>query len=565
MNLTERISRKTVVPLLFLALTASYCTFPLLLRQNLPYAQDIIFHVFQADQFNLAIHDGIIYPRWVAGSNNGYGSANFIFYSPLSYYFVSFITLLVPSLIAAMVVALWCGFFLSGVAMFVAVRRLFGERGGVLSGVIYQFLPFHLMDLYMRGGFAEIFAFIWFPLIFLYLYETLHAINPKRGFAGLSISYAGLILTHLASAFIFTFAIAGYMVFHCFFADRSRLPKALLSLALGLGVSAVYLGPAVIERAYVQIEQLTMYKIGNYRDNFLFTPEKFSGGLADFYLPLHTGLVLEILLFLVIVAIMHKHRKRSFRSSREDFFVFLFLAALFLTTPLSMPLWAVVPGLPTLQFPWRWVSVIEISLCFLIGNVFAKGEPTAMGYPRLKRIAQSLIIVLLLASAVLILKSKTLPQRFVEKYLISGKVTVLIDPVMEYTPVWARNVDRLLSEKNEAVSVIAGSAVVRVLSWKSQSRILGITAHSPATLRLSTFYYPGWKASIDGRRSQIRIESKSGAMLLDVPQGEHTVDLKFTDIPIRSFSRSVSLISLFAVIFLPITFQRKKDRTLPKG
>lgn len=565
MNQNKGTLRKTIISALFLALAASYCTFPLILRQNLPYAQDIIFHIFQADQFNRAIHDGVIYPRWVLDSNNGYGSATFIFYSPLSYYLVSIITFLIPSLTAAMIVAIWCGFFSSGVAMFIAVRRLFGESGSLLSAVLYQILPFHLLDLYSRGGFAEIFAFIWFPLIFLWLHETLYSGKTRTASVGLSVSYAGLILTHLVSGFIFSFVIAGYLAYYLFQRENGFLIKTSLSLGLGLGLSSAYLIPVIFERKFVQINAITNCPIGDYRKNFLFTWDKIQSRLADFYVPLHTTVVLEALLFLLILLSVRKLRQSLSGYHQAIFFTILFLVAFFFTTPLSSPLWKVVPGLPMLQFPWRWVPVMEVSLCLLVGYVFSTESITKLQITAIKRRVFYVLIMISLASSVAIFNSKTLPQRFVDKYLVPEKIKTLVDPILEYTPIWARDMRTIMSEEgNKRVSVISGAASTDTIVWRSEQRTILVRSEIPSILRISTFYYPGWNAWMDGGKIQIETERVSGAMLLGVPKGEHTVELKFTDTPLRFFSKIVSEVSLFVAFFLVMISGRRRDAALRK-
>jgi uncharacterized membrane protein len=137
-----------------LAIGASFCTLPLLVHNSLPLSQDIVFHIFQADQFNQNLGNGVLYPRWVGGAVNGYGSPNFIFYSPMSYYFVALIHLITPSLISSMVGAIWFSFLLSGTTMLLLVNHFFSGYRSLIPAVLYQMLPFHLYDLYVRGAAA---------------------------------------------------------------------------------------------------------------------------------------------------------------------------------------------------------------------------------------------------------------------------------------------------------------------------------------------------------------------------------------------------------------------------
>lgn len=556
--------KKTIIRLLILALTAFYCILPLVIHKGLPYAHDIIFHVFQADQFNRAIHEGVFYPRWVPDSNNGYGSASFIFYSPLSYYLISVINIFTPSIIIAMITAIWCGIFFSGVTMFVATRKMLGESGSALPAVIYQILPFHLWNLYIRGTFAELFAFIWFPLIILFLHKTIESRN-KASVVGLSISYAGLILTHLVSGFIFSFVIGAYLIYNFFLVkDIKRLLQTLFSLILGLGLSAVYLVPVIFERKFVQIDYIVNCPVGNYQKHFLFTWDKVEAvlRLRNFYLPLHIGVVLEVLLFCFIVMIMQKNRQILLKKHCQNFYVFLFLSAFLLTTPISRPVWDIVPGFPFLQFPWRWIPMMEFSLCFLIAYIFSSDGMSILKFTILKRAVIYLLIILSLVSFVTIIKSRVIPDTSLNKFLNPEEVKRLLDPPLEYTPIGVKNIEAIMSEtRDKKASVLSGIARSRIEEWQSQKRVINIEASTSSLLRISTFYYPGWEAKIDGIKTPIKTEKESGAMLINIPEGKHTLELRFVDTPIRHYSKLISLASLFIVVFLFLRPQRTGSKS----
>jgi uncharacterized membrane protein YfhO len=85
-----------------------------------------------------------------------------------------------------------------------------------------------------------------------------------------------------------------------------------------------------------------------------------------------------------------------------------------------------------------------------------------------------------------------------------------------------------------------------------------VRAVTPVLVRIATFYYPGWKAEIDGVPAPMRIEEKSGAMLIHVPQGEHRLALRFEDIPLRRYAKMISVIALCVTVLL--LFFRKKPR-----
>jgi hypothetical protein len=550
-------NKDDIFRLFLLAFTALYCIVPLMIHQGLPYAHDIIFHVFQADQFDRVLHEGNFYPRWVQDSNNGYGSANFIFYAPLSYYLVSAIKMFTPSLTNAMRIAIWCGIFFSGITMFVATRKMFGASVNALPAVVYQIIPFHLWNIYIRGTFAEFFAFVWFPLIILFLNKTIES-RDRNAVIGLSVSYAGLILTHLVSAYIFSIVIGLYFIYNFFFLKKKKmLLQPLFSLALGLGLSSIYLMPVIFERKFVQIEYIINCPVGDYRKNFLFTWDKVQTVLRNFYLPIHISVSLEVIVFLFIMVLIRKNRQIVSHRQMVGFFPMLFLFAFFLTTPLSRPMWDLVPSFPFLQFPWRWIPMMEVSVCFLIAVLFSFGGLSDFRSNALKRAVVYLLVGLSLMSFITIIKSKVIPDTTIITLMGPEKIQKVMDPPLEYTPVWVNDIETIMSENiNEKVTVIEGEAQVHIIEWKSEKRVIDLIASMPTLIRIATFYFPGWDAEIDGKRTQINIQKENGAMLIDIPEGKHRLVLEFGDTPIRYYSKFISLASVL-IMFFGVLLARK--------
>jgi uncharacterized membrane protein YfhO len=134
--------------------------------------------------------------------------------------------------------------------------------------------------------------------------------------------------------------------------------------------------------------------------------------------------------------------------------------------------------------------------------------------------------------------------------------------LVEYRPLWLtdREKDFSLEQEKSPIVFKEGHGTAEIVSWKSQSRMIKAIATSTSTLRISTFYYPGWTASINGREIPIGIEKDSGAMLLSLPSGENMVSLEFRDTPLRRTARWVSILSLVAAMSgLVVERQHKCD------
>jgi hypothetical protein len=66
------------------------------------------------------------------------------------------------------------------------------------------------------------------------------------------------------------------------------------------------------------------------------------------------------------------------------------------------------------------------------------------------------------------------------------------------------------------------------------------------------FYFPEWKAWINGERTNMIKASDTGQILINIPKGENLVYLRLLDTPVRSWANFISLISwwTFTVIML---------------
>lgn len=141
-----------------------------------------------------------------------------------------------------------------------------------------------------------------------------------------------------------------------------------------------------------------------------------------------------------------------------------------------------------------------------------------------------------------------------------SKIAVSTVDVREYTPIWAGDMRKIMSEtKVEMVSVVSGAALTDIVEWKSEERVIEINASTSSLIRIATFYYPGWKAYVDGMQTVIETEKGLGAMLVDIPMGKHTLILRFEDTPIRYYSKIISLVSLLVMVFL-VLFPWKTNR-----
>jgi hypothetical protein len=297
----------------------------------------------------------------------------------------------------------------------------------------------------------------------------------------------------------------------------------------------------VFERSFIHIEFIKFF---HYTDCFLFLAKN----LADrhFYPIPHWIFIVEagflLLSFLMI--------KRKMIDKENIFFVLLLGMSLFLTVPLSSLIWKYLPEFSNLQFPWRWLMFSGLSVSVLSGAFIEQSKESK------RTITGLFLLIMLILSFLSARQVSFFTHEDIEHWTRSS---VLYSPI-EYRPIWLNEHRRNLPPV-EKITIVKGTGTVDIIEWKAHQRIIVSEEQTDLTLRFSTFYFPGWKGYLDGTEIAINIENGTGAMLIDIPKGEHILELKFVDTPVRFYGKLISLISLIALGgFLVIDKFRKASK-----
>jgi hypothetical protein len=84
-----------------------------------------------------------------------------------------------------------------------------------------------------------------------------------------------------------------------------------------------------------------------------------------------------------------------------------------------------------------------------------------------------------------------------------------------------------------------------------------VRVDQPSEMRLKTYNFPGWIASIDGQRVSLWSDS-DGAQVLSVPEGRHKVETDFVDTPPRKFGAVLSGLGLLVILGLAVVDYRRQ-------
>jgi hypothetical protein len=157
---------------------------------------------------------------------------------------------------------------------------------------------------------------------------------------------------------------------------RDRIPfwqpvvRALVGAALGMGLAAFYLVPATVEQKWVDIRQATGDPGEQIENSFLFGHHA-GADMALHDAELHrVSWIAVVMLAAILVAMAVGWRRRAFVDRRQWWIPLALvpLGVLFLLLPVSLPVWDLLPKMRFLQFPWRWLVVLEAPLGIFVAS-----------------------------------------------------------------------------------------------------------------------------------------------------------------------------------------------------
>lgn len=386
-------------------------------------AHDARHNVYFLFEFDRAWQDGIFFPQWAPDFAFGYGYPFWIIYAPLATYLGQAFHLLGFGWEASVKLVFCLSIVASGLAMYGFVASWAGYRAGLVAALAYIYIPYHLVDIYVRAALAESVALIFLPLCLWAFRETV--IRPRlAALSGAALAFAGLMLTSNLVALVFASVLGAYLVMHVLrrllatqpwrdWSSASALPllanllhlasPPLLALALGFGLSALFSLPALAEFRFVNREQW----YGQYYNPFnhfvywsqLFTPAWGFGisrpGLDD-PISFQLGIVPALLSLLGLTAVLTRPPSApgtsvpASRPGQADlraeawFFAGLTVVAVFLMLPASAWAWRVLPNVKFAQFPWRYLMLTAVSLAILPALLLA--EPPSSAGRRRRRV-----------------------------------------------------------------------------------------------------------------------------------------------------------------------------------
>lgn len=528
---TKSTSNPVWAPLLSIAAAAFAVEIPFLFC-GFPSGHDFEFHLYSWLEVLSQWKLGTVYPRWAALAHFGYGEPRFIFYPPASWTLGAALSAIFSWKFVSDIY-IWIALVAAGASMFLLARRWLDQRDATFAAMLYAVNPYHIVIVYWRSAFAELLAASLLPLLILIL---LHAEEKGRRFAILlAVLLAGAWLTNAPAAVMIHYSLA---VLALVMAWQQRSPRILFVAAgavlLGATLAAFYLLPAVYEQRWVNIAEAVSTGLRP-QDSFLFART------ADPDHDAFNRLVSWVAAAEIIVTLAAAWFARTWGSrNRRRWHLLIAWAGVSTLLMLSVtnPLWAILPKLRFMQFPWRWMLCLGVPFSLLIAVSVRRWS---------YRVA---IYVAMLAVTIFAgyryqppWWDNVLDLREMQDNMATGAG---YDGVDEYVPTGA---DASGIDKTARRVTVVGPAraAIRVSEWKPEHKAFTAEMSAPDDLILHLFDYPAWRVEVNGQVVRARARDVTGQMLVPVGTGENRVQIDF----VRTWDRTVGAwVSALAIVLI---------------
>jgi hypothetical protein len=247
--------------------------------------------------------------------------------------------------------------------------------------------------------------------------------------------------------------------------------------------------------------------------------------------------------------------------------------------PPSIFVWEHLPKLQFVQFPWRWLLPLDVALAFFVA--------AALHSPRKQWLGWLVILIATGAIGTSFVKnawwdSEDIPlladgirsghgyegtdeyqSLGCDRYQLPGQPSASADAsdaTSANESVETPKIEKFDSDSDALMPLSVGE--VRVNRWTAETKLFTSNTSLPVTLAPRLINYPAWEIEVD--KAIVRGDSlpETSQLSLEVPAGEHSVDVHFRRTWDRTAGTAISIFSSF-LLFGFRAYTRRKTLQVP--
>lgn len=538
---------KKEILILFLFFAITLPAYSSLLKPGMLTSHDGEGHIIRMFEFNKAISDNHFPVRWAKRLNWGLGYPFFTFNYPLIYYLTFLTGKLGLNLLVSFKLILLLSFPLSGYLTYLWLKNHFPKTAAFLGGLFYTLIPYHFLNVYVRGNLGETLALSIVPLNF-YLVNRLYQKPKLTNAIWLGFCLSLVILTHNISALLFLPIILMYGFLLNL--DRKYLKYLICGSVLPVLITSFFWLPALVYKQFITIDQkfpLYFSKQFPTLKDLLYSPWGYGGSKVGVgQMSVQIGL-LHILIFAASVFLFVINFKKLKQRKITIFFFVLSLATFFMMLEQSKPIWEILKPIQYLQFPWRLLSILALTICYLAS--FA----CSFLFKIIPKKANILVLVIFILALLFLNRNHWQANKYYDlpSYWFLDKPvnsTTTVDG--EHTPKWQTDNSPAETSRFE---IISGQGKISSITWKTNYHLFQTDSRLKITMIDRTVFFPGWTVFINGIKVNTINQNDpktKGLIAFEVPEGQHKIEVKLLEPTLNKVADVISLLSVIVLLLL---------------
>ena len=451
-------------------------------------------------------------PRWAAEANYGFGEPRFMFYPPLSWMLGGMLGLLLPWRIVP-AVFVWLTLITAGLSMWKCARAWLPPFHADVAAVLFALNPYAIITAYIRCAYAELLASAFFPLL-VWAALRRHA-STRKQFAIVAAILAVIWLTNYPAGVIATYSLVVLLLVVSFLRNSWRIAvSGAASILLALGLDAAVLLPATWETRWIEINAITPNIFLPWH-NFIFTRQN-----TDLMITFNRKIsfLAVVLMVAAMFAIRLGRRVREHNLSMWWSLAALAAVSSFMMLPVSKVFWQHLPALRFVQFPWRWLFPLALTVSLLTAAVFTSLH-------RKWSIWLAVGCALFVLDGRIVLTKQPFTTRAIT-YLDSAiRSATGYEGLPEYAPVGSHRAE--VTKDQPPVAVLGQQSTIstrlRVEEWLPERKLISLDSREPVDLDFKLFAYPTWHATLNKADTNILTNPDTGQIRLHVPAGPNSI------------------------------------------
>ncbi|OJG88150.1 hypothetical protein RV15_GL001809 [Enterococcus silesiacus] len=521
---------------------------------------DYHFHQNRIEGLAESLRHGILLPKVSYFFIGGYGYASSLFYPDFYLYFPAILRVFGFSLASSFVIFSIGINFATFILSYVSGRYMaLTKVKSYLFSLLYTLSIYRLQDFFNRQAIGELLAMGFFPLVLASLYLLKN--GKEKKWLLLTVAMTGIGLAHFISLEIVSIFIGLYILLNMkHFLKKKVLVAILKAAGVTILLLAFYLVPVFEQMRHVTF-QVTSNPLTLISDRSYFLSELVANSFKNSVFHASSANIGVILLFgLVIYTVMFFKRNSS---NRE--WVILALLFMFMTTDLFP--WKLFDNTPlnTIQFPWRFLSIVTLLLAFLIAN-------DDLGLFKKFPSSQIILAMVVLLGVGLYEKESidTEGKRILSHQSYDRTNSYYIGAGHEYLP---DKVDYSTIKKNKKRTVVYSHDEIVIKAVKMTFDSVSFDYHTKntqkATVTIPFIYYYGYKAKIvsNGKETVVPASLNEHNGLVDIQLSEKgSVSISYQATWAQKISACVSVFTfLICVVWqvVPMISTRLKSKKNP--